>query len=228
MLDVFGGDAGRAPIHVFVHGGAWRLLTKDDASAPAANFVDRGGVYVALNFAAAPGVRLPEMVEQCRRALLWVHANAASFGGNADRITLSGHSSGGHIAAALLTTDWVAEGGPPDLLKGGLLMSGIYELYPVMLSSRRDYLTLTGEDVVALSPLRHLDRLRCLLTIAWGDLESPEFKRQGATFADAVQGMGLLKSRHVLFDTNHFQMPMQLYRPDTPLGLAALTMMGLV
>jgi arylformamidase len=227
-LDVFGPGAGRLPIHVFIHGGAWRSLSKDDASAPASTFVDSGGVYVALNFSNAPGARLPEMLEQCRRALRWVYANAASFGGNGEKIFLSGHSSGAHLAAMVLTTDWTADGMPADLVKGALLMSGVYELHPVMLSSRRLYLKLSDDEAVALSPMRHLDRIRCPVALAWGDLESPEFKRQSVVFADALLGMGLQRSRTPLFNTNHFQVPLQLYRPDTPLGRTALSMMGLV
>jgi arylformamidase len=228
VLDVFGPGAGRGPIHVFVHGGAWRGLSKDDGSFAAPTFVDSGGVYIALSFANFPAVGVAEMVEQCRGALRWVHANAASFGGNADRISLSGHASGAHLAALVLATDWASQGLPPDLIKSALLMSGIYDLHPLVLSSRRDAPRLTPESAEALSPIRHLDRLRCPVTIAWGDLESPEFKRQGMVFADAVLGMGLQRSRFVLFDTNHFQVPLQLARPDTPLGRAALAMMGLV
>ncbi len=77
-LDIFAPSVtGRLPIHVFIHGGAWRGLSKDDASAPAPTFVELGAIYIALNFANLPAVRLPDMVEQCRAALRWIAANAA-------------------------------------------------------------------------------------------------------------------------------------------------------
>ncbi len=227
-LDIFTPNfPGRAPIFVFFHGGAWLKLTKDDVSTPAPTFVESGGVYIAPNFAAADAVGLPDMAEQCRRAIRWIASNAARFGGDAARIVIAGHSSGGHLAAVLLTTDWTQYGLPADVIKGALLMSGIYDLYPAILSSRRTYLKLTGDEVAALSPMRHLDRVACPVTVAWGDQDSPEFKRQSTVLADALQGMGLLRARQTLFDTNHFLVPRQLDRPDTILGRAALTMMGL-
>jgi arylformamidase len=229
VLDIFTPpNPGRAPIHVFIHGGAWVSLTKNDAEAAAPAFTDLGAIYVALNFANVPAVRVPDMAEQCRKALRWIYVNAAKFGGNADAIHLSGHSSGGHLAGVMLTTDWTTTGHPANLIKSAVLMSGIYDLYPAMLSSRRNYLKLSPEEVVALSPLRHLERFNCPVEIANGDLESPEFKRQSLIMGDALAGMGLLRGRHILFNTNHFEVPEQLKRSDTVLGRAAMQVMGLI
>ncbi len=232
LLDVFApaspapSGAG-APVLVFLHGGAWLRLTREDVSAPAPTFMDRGGIWIAPDFGDARVLTLAEMAERCRRALEWVVRNAMSFGGDPSRVFVAGHSSGAHLAAVLLTTDWRARGLSSAPVRGALLMSGTYDLYPVMLSSRRSYLRATAEEVAALSPLRHLDRLSCPVTIAWADQDSPEFKRQSDVFADALQGMNLLAGRHVLFGTNHFEEPEQLNRPDTLLGRTALTMMGL-
>ncbi len=227
-LDIFAPpNPGRAPIHVFVHGGAWASLSKDDASAAAPTFLDAGAIYIALNFANIPAVRLPDMAAQVRRALSWVHTNAASFGGNADAIHISGHSSGAHLAAVLATTDWTAQGKPIDLIKSTLLLSGIYDLYPVMLSSRRTYLKLTPDETLALSPLRHLDQWHCPTGIFVGDQESPEFKRQQSVMADVLAGQGLLRQRGVLFNQTHFEVPEQLSRADSQVGRLALSMMAL-
>ena len=95
-----------------------------------------GVTFVALGFGVIPDVRLPVMVEQIRRGIAWLYANIARFGGDPDRIHLSGHSSGGHLAAVLLTTDWPKFGLPADVLKSGLCISGMYDLHPVMLSAR--------------------------------------------------------------------------------------------
>jgi arylformamidase len=210
-----------APVHVFIHGGAWRLLTKEESAFPAPTFVENGVIYVALNFATIPKVRLPEMAEQCRRAIVWLHHNVWRFGGDPGRIHLSGHSSGGHLAAVLLTSDWKKRGLPEGALRSGLCASGMYDLAPVLLSARSSYVKLDKAEEDLLSPMRHLDRVRCPVAVAYGDGETPEFKRHARDFAAAlrarhhvtlVEGKGL----------NHFELGLTLGRPDGLLGKLAL------
>lgn len=225
-LDIFAPpSAAKAPVMVFIHGGAWRALTKEDASAPAPTFVDAGCIYVALNFANIPAVRLPDMAEQCRRALVWVHRNIARFGGDPDRIHVSGHSSGGHLCGVMLTTDWQRYDAPATLIRGGAALSGMYELYPVLLSARSAYVKVSADEAADLSAMRHLGRLSCPVIVAWGDRESPEFQRQGAEFATALAGMGRLRSRLVLSGLNHFEVPEALNTPGSGLAQAVLAMM---
>ncbi|WP_343653028.1 alpha/beta hydrolase [Herbaspirillum sp.] len=216
----------KLPVMVFVHGGAWRALSKDDASAPAGTFVSNGCLYVALNFSNIPVVRLPEMAKQCQQAILWLYANIERFGGDSNRIFVSGHSSGGHLCAVLLTTDWPSLGAPKDVIKGGVAMSGMYDLYPVMKSSRSSYIKLLGDEMAELSPMRHLDKIRCPVIVVSGDKESPEFKRQAADFATALAGMGMLKQRFILADCNHFEVPEALNNQRSPLSAAVLKMMS--
>ncbi|RWH29310.1 MAG: alpha/beta hydrolase [Mesorhizobium sp.] len=136
-------DAKAAPVLVFIHGGAWTRNTREDASYPAPTFVSRGAAYAAPDFGSVNTLTLRQMVENCRRAVEWTMKNAASFGGDPNRVYVAGHSSGAHLAACVLITDWTERSLPADALKGGLLMSGMYDLYPVMLSSRSSYLHLT-------------------------------------------------------------------------------------
>lgn len=220
--------AAAMPVMVFVHGGAWRALSKEDASAPAQTFVASGCLYVALNFSNLPSVRLPDMASQCRQALLWVHRNIARHGGDPNRIFVSGHSSGGHLCGVLLTTDWQALGAPADLLKGGVAMSGMYELYPVMKSSRSSYVKLQGNELAELSPMRHLDRIACPVIVVHGERESPEFQRQATEFATALAGMGRLRARLVLPDRNHFEVPEAFNDASSALSRAVLAMMAMV
>ena len=155
-LDIFRTDApAPAPVFVFIHGGAWRAGSAKQYSAPAEMFVRAGAHYVAPDFATVQdaGGSLFPMAEQVCRAIAWVYRNAASFGGDPDRIYVGGHSSGAHLAAVALTTDWQRDFGlPPDLIKGGLCGSGMYDLAPVRLSHRSSYVNFTDEMVETLSP----------------------------------------------------------------------------
>lgn len=226
-IDVFApADARGVPILVFIHGGAWTRNSRQDASFAAPNFVGHGAAYLAPDFGSLKSARLPDLVENCRRALEWTVRNAAGFGGDPDRVFLSGHSSGAHLAACVLVTDWAKHGLPADAIKGALLLSGMYDLYPILLSSRSTYLHVTPEEEAALSPMRHLDRITCPIAIVSADEDSPEFKRQSAVFADALEGMGRLASRSVAFNTNHFQEAEQLGHPDSMVSQVALSMIG--
>ena len=141
-LDIYITKQPNAPINVFIHGGAWRTGNAKGAAYMSETFVDAGAHFVSLDFNNVTDVdgNLIIMAEQVRRAIAWVHKNAASFGGDANRLYVSGTSSGGHLAAVALTTDWQKDFRlPADTLKGGLCCSGMYDLYPVSLSARLGY-----------------------------------------------------------------------------------------
>ena len=226
-LDIFPAAQPHAPIHVHVHGGGWRHLTKDEESFLARTFVPAGAMYIALNFSTIPAVRLPEMIAQVRRAIAWIHGHAAGYGGDPSRIHLSGHSSGGHMAGVLLTTDWAAFGLPFDVLKSGLLISGMYDLRPVMMSVRSSYVKISDEEMVELSPLLHIGRVCAPLTVAYGGLETPEFKRQAQSFATALNAAGKPARLLCCEAVNHFEILELLGDPATPFARTALETMGL-
>jgi arylformamidase len=225
-LEVVPAAGPKAPVHLYVHGGRWLAPTYDGTISAAAPFAAAGVTFVGARFATLPKVRLPEMVDQLRRAVVWLYRNAASFGGDPDRLFISGHSSGGHLAAVLLTTDWQALGVPADVVKGGLCLSGMYDLTPVMLSFRSAYVKLTSDEVHALSPIHHVDRVRCPIIVAYGDQESPEFQRHGREFAAALAGAGHAVDTMVLAGRNHFEAIEVLGEADAPLCRAVLRQMG--
>ncbi len=230
-LDIFRSKAAApAPVFIFIHGGAWRAGSAKTYAAPAEMFIAAGAHYVVPDFVAveaAAGSLFP-MAEQVRRAIAWVYRNAGSFGGDPDRLYLGGHSSGSHLAAVALTTDWPREFDlPPDIIKGGLCSSGMYELAPVRLSHRSSYVKFTDEMVEALSPMRHLDRLRAPLIVAYGTCETPEFQRQAREFAAAVRDAGKPVELIVGEHYSHLELPETLCNPYGLLGGAALRQMGL-
>jgi arylformamidase len=168
------------------------------------------------------------MATQVRSAVAFVYKNAASFGGDPGRLYVSGHSSGGHLAATVVTADWRKDFGlPADIVKGGLLCSGMYDLEPVRLSHRSSYVKFTDEIEAELSALRHLDRLACPLIVAHGTCETPEFQRQARDFAAALKAAGKPAELLVGEGYNHFEILETLANPYGLLGRAALAQMGL-
>jgi arylformamidase len=226
-LDVFPAAVSSGPVLVFVHGGAWRGGHKDDYSFPAETFVGVGVHYVALGFASIPDARLPEMAAQVRRAIAWLHANARGFGGDPERLYLAGHSSGAHLAAVALATDWTALGLPERPIQAGLCVGGMYDLRGPLLSARSAYVQVTREEEDLLSPQRHVDRIRCPIAVAHGERESPEFKRQAAEFAAALRATGRGTGPIVGPGLNHFEMLETLALPDGLLARVALWQMQL-
>jgi len=234
QLDLFRAERakenGPARIFVFIHGGAWIRGAAKDYSAPAEMFLAAGAHYVVPDFtnAADAGGSLFPMAEQVRRAIVWVYRNAESFGGDPGRIFIGGQSSGAHLAAVALTTDWPGEFGvPADIIKGGLCTSGMYELAPVRLSARANYVKFSDEMVEKLSPVRHVDRLGAPLIVSYGTYETPEFVRQAREFATAVRDANRLHELIVGENYSHLELPETLCNPHGILGAAALKMMGL-
>ena len=222
--------AGGVPINIFIHGGAWRSGFAKDYGFLAELFVSAGAHFVVPDFSWVQDTdaSLEPIVDQLRRAVVWVHQHAAGFGGDPEQIYISGHSSGGHLAAVLLATDWQAQWGlPADVLKGGLCCSGIYELKPVALSARNVYLKLTTAMEEALSPQRQLANIHAPLLVAYGSLETPEFQRQALDFATALEESGKEVALTRAEAYNHFEILETLASPYGVLGRAVLMQMKL-
>lgn len=229
-LDVFTTKRANAPVNVFVHGGAWARGAAKDYAFPAELFVNAGAHFVALDFIGVneAGGSLMPMAEQVRRGIAWVAKNAAQFGGDANRIYVSGHSSGGHLGGVALVTDWQKDFGvPADVVKGALLISGMYDLKPPRLSARSKYVKFTDEMEDALSTQRHLARINCPVTLLHGTLETPEFQRQSRDFAAAMKAAGKQATLHVVDGYNHFEMMETLASPYGAAGRAVLDQMKL-
>ena len=190
-------------IFVFIHGGAWRRQMRRESAFAAPAIVAAGHSHVALGFAALPAITLDAMADQVCRGLEWVHRHIGRD------ILLCAHSSGAHLAACALSR--------LDFFRHALLVSGIYDLEPVRLSSRNGYLRLDARLEREYSPLRHAARIRCPVTVAWGERESPEFDRQSREFAAALKAPTLLGA-----GVNHFEVIETLADQSSPLARAAL------
>ena len=229
-LDIYHTERANAPVNIFIHGGGWRGSIAEMYAFPAELFVHAGAHWVVpdFNWVQDVGDSLMPLADQVRRAVAWVYRNAKSFGGDPNRIYVSGHSAGGHLAGVILTTDWQKlHDLPPDIVKGGLCCSGMFDLEPVRLSARRHYIKFTDEMVEALSPQRHLDKLNARVIVAYGSLETPEFQRQSRDFAAAVTAVGKNAKLIVGKGYNHFEIIETLGNPYGVLGRAVLEQMGL-
>jgi arylformamidase len=227
-LDVYPTPRPGAPVMVFLHGGAWRGGDARSQAYAAETFVRAGACWVVPDFATVTDVGLDGMVAQVRRVVAWVAEHATSLGGDPGRIYVGGHSSGGHLAGNVLVTDWLKDFGlPADVVKGGLCVSGMYDLRAVRLSARASYVRFDDRIEHELSWQRHLDRLTAPVVVAYAEHDSPEFQRQSKEFADAVEGIGRLQRLVVGAGLNHFEIPETLARPDGLLGRVALELMRL-
>ncbi|HWL30700.1 MAG TPA: alpha/beta hydrolase [Xanthobacteraceae bacterium] len=229
QLDLFATTKPNAPVHVFIHGGAWRQRSAKDYAFLAEMFVRAGAHFIALDFAGVENTNgdLLPMADQVRRAVAWVYTNAKSFGGDPNRLYISGQSSGAHLAGNVVTTDWKEYGVPADIVKGALLCSGMYDLKPVRLSKRSAYVAFTDESEDKLSSQRHLDRLNCPVIVAYGTYETPEFQRQSRDFAAAVKAAGKPLTLLVGEGYNHFEMTEMIGNPLSLIGSAVLEQMKL-
>lgn len=229
-LDIHRTKAANAPIFVFIHGGAWLGGSAHNYAFPAEMFVKAGAHYVALDFVAikAADGDLTRMAEQVRRGIAWVHKNAASFGGDPNRLYIGGHSSGGHLCGVALVTDWQKDFGlPADTVKGAVAMSGMYDLKAVRLSKRSSYVKFTDDMEQAMSSQRHLDKLTAPVIATYGTNETPEFQRQTRDFVAAVKAAGKPIELVIGQSYNHFEMAESLGNPYGPNGRAALELMKL-
>src|ERR671931_512255 len=228
-LDLYRTKAERAPINVFVHGGAWRGGLARDYAFPAEMLVRAEAHYAALDFnnVLETGGDLLPMAEQVRRAIAWVCKNAERLGADPRRVYVSGTSSGAHLGGVAATTDWMRYGLAPDPVRGYTLCSGMYDLRGPRLSKRSAYVKFTDEAEEALSPQRHIARVNAPIVLLYGSLETPEVQRQSREFADALTRAG--KSCEIIRceGYNHFELAETAANPYGPLGRAVLAQMKL-
>ncbi len=227
-LDIFPAATKGAPTNIFIHGGAWKSGHKDEVSFPAPVFHNAGANFVAVNFDLVPDVMLEEQIRQCRAAIAWVYRNADSFGGDPDRIFVSGHSSGGHVTGVMTITDWEGVYGlPADIIKGAAPISGMFDLEPVIHSWRNSYLKMDAERARALSTIHHIPETKIPLVIGFGSDELTEFQRQSCDFAAAWRAAGQTCTLIEVPGKHHFEMGAGYGDPQNPIMQAIFDQMSL-
>jgi arylformamidase len=232
-LDIFmpegANAADRRPVLVFVHGGAWRNLDRTSSSFAAETFTSRGALYVALGFSRMPAAgSLDEMVAQVRAALAWLYDHIGEHGGDRERLHIVAHSSGAHLAAMAIGTNWPRLYGLPEqIVCSAMLVSGIYDLEPVRLSFRNEMLKLDRAAEIRNSPCRNLPHNEPPLLIAYGEYDTAEFKRQAREFFALWQRRYANSELLQLTGLNHYETIESITQPESVLARAAFRLFSL-
>lgn len=204
-MDIFHADNPHAPVHVFFHGGYWRSLSHREFSFIVDDLVKAGITVAVVNYALCPQVRFSELVRQSQAAVAYVYRHAAELAIDAEQLSISGHSAGGHLCAMLVSTDWEAIFGLPNqLIRGALCVSGLYDLRPFPWSWLQPKLQLSGRDVQEFSPLWLPCRVPTAIKLAAGGGESEEFERQMNAYSEHLSQQGRNVTQQLLFDADHF------------------------
>lgn len=227
-LDLFLPPKPGAPVLVYLHGGYWRALDKNDFSFVAPAFTQAGALVAVPNYALCPMVSIEDITWQLVRALQWVWQHAAQHGGDPQRIAVVGHSAGGHLAAMMLSCRWkqVDESLPAQLVGGALSISGLFDLEPLRHTPfLQGDLKLTPASVRRLSPA-FFPRPKGKLYATVGAAESEEFLRQNQLIRD-VWGPTAVPVCETVPGRNHFDVLESLIEPGARLHDLALRLLGL-
>ena len=229
VLDLFTVPEAGRPLVVFIHGGYWQALGKDDFSFVAAGFAGGAAGDIAnaavLNYPLAPEADMDAIAASVRRALTWLWREAAALGFDRDRICVSGHSAGGHLTAMAALTDWPAlePGLPADLVKAGLSLSGLYDLRPIRRCYLNDRLGMGDALAERNSPVLLAPQWRGALpplTLAVGELETAAFHEQQHDFVKAYRAGGGKVAAITVPGKHHFNIVDELACPDSAVQAA--------
>lgn len=207
-LDLFfpaGGAAG-APVHLFVHGGYWRMFSRSDFSYVADTVTKAGAIAAIMDYSLMPAVRMETIVEQVTRAVQWLTANAGEFGGDPEQLSVSGHSAGAHLCALLLAKE------SPVRPQASLLLSGIYEIEPLRHSFLQPQIGITEDEARRFSPLRLSMAAAGDVQILVGEEETEPFHSQADQLARALD----TAARTIV--GNHMSVALDLGDPETEAG----------
>ena len=201
------------PTLVFIHGGYWQRLSKDDWSVIAAPFVANGMAAVIVGYTLCPQTTIRGIAGEIESAVAHVWNRAPDLAINRDRIALAGHSAGGHLTAWCMTTDWSAHGLPATPFVSATAISGVFDLEPLVPIYLNDALKLTNIEALAMSPAYRERRVTCDFTAAVGGAELEEFLRQNQLLGKLWKNV----TEWEIPGLNHFSIIDQLTRDDSAL-----------
>jgi arylformamidase len=222
-VDLFFPDRPRAslPVHMFIHGGYWRMFSKRDYSYVADTVTKAGAIAVIVDYALMPSVRMADIVDQIRRARRWIADHISEHGGDPARLTISGHSAGAHLSTFLFN-----QPGIPSGVRAALLLGGLYELEPLQSSFLQPEIEMTDREVADFTPMTHRHDPATEVDILVGLEETAPFHDQSNAFARLLNGQGLAVSTLTLSARNHMNSVRDLGLPDSEAGARLLKLIA--
>lgn len=199
-----------SPLLVFIHGGYWKALSADDCSMWAADALDAGFSFASINYTLAPTATLERIITQCRAAFDWLVGDS---GLDPTRVVVSGSSAGGHLTAMVTTAN-----PRPVRCDAAVLLSGVFDLRPIVSTTVNEPLGLTLPDAVRLSPA-HLRATPVPVVRAFvGEQETPAFKAQSDAYVEKLRFMGIDATSRIVSGRDHFDLIYDLLTPGSDLG----------
>ena len=211
------GNDGPAPVHVFFHGGYWRAQDKQNFAFIAEPLVAAGITTVVANYELCPGSTLDGAAESAIAAVGWIRREAAGFGGDPERISLSGHSAGAHLAAECIAHDWAAQGVDPSFIVGTVLISGIYDPRPVMGTTVNAEVRLTEDIALRRDVERRPVFARCPSTLFVGGREPWHWIDQTYRYSHHLHRSGMNPEVHTLPRWGHFDVVNEFLEAGSPI-----------
>jgi arylformamidase len=212
-IDIFAPQTTNFPMVVFIHGGYWQELSRFESSFNASGLLAQGIGLAVLDYQLAPSATIPQMVGQCSVAMDYLSSQCEIVDFDPTRVILAGSSAGAHLAimTALQRRTSVA---------GLVLVSGVYDLRPLVETSINNALGLTAESAWDISPLRYeLSGLPPTI-VTWGEIETEAFKMQARAVRDALALENVVATAFEVPQRNHFDIVFDLGDPVTKLGQA--------
>jgi arylformamidase len=228
-LDLIKPLATNAPVLVFIHGGYWQWLDKDYYAFALEPLVAAGALVATINYPLCPEVNLDTLINHVRTACAWVWRHVSEYGGNPDRLHVTGHSAGGHLAAMMATSDWPTfqTGLPREMIKSIIPISGLFDLEPIRLISLNEGVRMNMESAKRNSPIFMTPASALPVTVVVGFDETNELRRQSREFSQAWMG----KARALEFiespGHDHFAVIEAMTEPNNLLTTIILRHLGL-
>ncbi len=216
-VDFFSGGDSNGPVVVYIHGGYWQRGDKNMYSFVSEAFIKHGVSVAVLNYNLTPSVRMGRMPGQISKCVAWCWHNAKGLGFSRDKLFVMGHSAGGHLTAMMMATNWpdLDSSLPADLVRGGIPISGLFELEPLVHTSLNEGPQMDIEEAISVSPIFIPPVTNAPQLVVVGGAETPEFFRQSDSYAYKFQTDKRQMERYDVPDMDHFDELERLAEDDS-------------